>query len=269
MSPKAKIVVNAVIWSALVVYLVVAASYCSHRNSGRVCSGLNIVVTDSAKLGFVTPETVRGILVSERMRITGVKLDSINLPDVEKVLTAQPYIKNVRVYTSMDDKLNIEVEQRNPVARIQSENGYRFYLTEDAYVFPLASSTFIDVPIITGVPQFPFGTDFAGMVAMPDNQEKKSLENYRFLHNLINFVRFLKQDAFWKEQVVQINVISGNEVELIPRVGKGVILLGSLDEYPEKLEKLYKFYQRGLAYEGWNKYAYINLKVKDQVICTE
>jgi len=269
MTRNTKIILNVVIWAALVVYLVLAAGYCSRQKSDRVCTGLNITVKDSLKVGLLTAESVRGILVSEHMKLTGARLDSISLFAVEEALSSRPYIKSARVYTSLDGKLNIEVEQRVPVARIQTENGYRFFLSDDGVVMPLRSSSFIDVPIVTGTPEFTFGTDFEGVVPIPENEEKKSMENYRFLQNLINFVGFLERDPFWGGQIVQINVIKGNDTELIPRVGRGVILLGGLEDYEEKLEKLYTFYQRGLAYEGWNKYAHINLKYKGQVVCTE
>jgi len=269
MNRSLKITLNIVVWVALAAYLVLAMGYCSQREAGRVCSGLNITVRDSLKIGLITKESVRDILVGERMKLTGARLDSINLLAVEKALTNRPFIKSARVYTSLDNKLNIEVEQRTPVARVQAENGYRFFLSADGYAMPLRSSAYIDVPIVTGVPRFSFGTDFEGLIPEPESAEKKSSENYLFLRNLINFVRFLERDSFWGGQVVQINVIEGNEIELIPRVGRGVILLGSLDHYAEKLDKLYTFYKKGLAYEGWNKYAYINLKYKSQVVCTE
>lgn len=269
MNRNTKIILNVVVWTALAVYLVLAAGYCSRQKEDRLCTGLNITVKDSLKVGLLTQESVRDILVGERMRLTGARLDSISLFAVEEALRNQPCIQSARVYTSLDGKLNIEVEQRRPVARVQTENGYRFFLSDDGVVMPLRASSFIDVPIVTGNPKFAFGTDFEGIVQEPDETEKKSAENDRFLRNLINFVEFLGRDPFWGGQVVQINVIPGNEVELIPRVGRGVILLGELDEFPEKLEKLYKFYQRGLAYEGWNKYAVLNLKYKGQVVCTE
>ena len=268
MNRNLKIGLNVVVWGALAVYLVLAAGYCARQRSDQLCTGLNITVKDSARLGFVTAESVRAILVGERMRLTGARLDSISLLAVEEAIASRPYIRSARVYRSMDGKLNIEVEQRTPVARVQTENGYRFYLSSDGYVMPLRSAVFVDVPIVSGTPEFPFGTDFAGAVPEPGNTQKKSAENMRFYHNLINFVEFLQDDPFWSGQVVQINVIRGNEVELIPRVGRGVILLGSLDRFREKLDKLYTFYRRGLAYEGWNKYAYINLKYRGQVVCT-
>ena len=269
MNRKSKILLNVVIWTALAVYLVLAAGYCSRQQSDRLCTGLRITVKDSLKTGLVTAESVRGILVGHRMKLTGARLDTLNLLAVEDALTKRPSIRSARVYSTLDGKLHIEVEQRIPVARIQTENGYRFFLSADGYVMPLQSSSFIDVPIITGTPALPFGTNFEGKIPSAKDAEKKTPENYLFLQNLINFVEFLEQDAFWGGQVVQINIIQGNEVELIPRVGRGVILLGSLEHYREKLEKLYTFYRQGLAYEGWNKYAHINIKYKGQVVCTE
>lgn len=264
-----KIGLNVALWVALAAYLVLAAGYCSRRSADRLCTGLNITVRDSAKLGFVTEESVRQILVGEGMRLTGAPLDSINLLAVEEAIASRPYIERARVYSSMDGKLNIEVDQRTPVARVQTENGYRFYLTADGYVLPLRNSAFVDVPIVSGVPQLPFGTEFAGKIPEETGVEKKSSENTRFLWNLINFVTFLQKDAFWGGQVVQINVTAGNEVELVPRVGNGIVLLGTLDDYPAKLDKLFKFYTRGLNYEGWDRYAVINLRYKGQVICTK
>ena len=269
MNQNTKTALNIVVWTALVVYLILAAGYCSRQRADRVCTGLNIVVKDSLKIGLITRESVRSILVGERMRLTGARLDSINLLAVEKALTSQSYIRSAKVYGSLDGKLNIEVEQRLPVARIQTENGYRFFLSEDGYVMPLRSSSFIDVPIVTGTPELPFTPRFEGQIQFLENTEKKSAENYLFLQNLINFVEFLRRDSFWGTQVVQINVIPGNEVELVPRIGRGVILLGNLEQYQEKLDKLYTFYRRGLAYEGWNKYARINIKYDGQIVCSE
>ena len=268
MNRNLKIGLNVVVWAAMAVYLVLAAGYCSRQKSDQLCTGLNIMVKDSSKLGFVTEESVRQILVGERMKLTGARLDSISLLAVEEAVVSRPYIKTARVYRSMDGKINIEVQQRTPVARVQTENGYHFYISDDNYIMPIRSSAFIDVPIVSGVPEFPFGTEFAGVIPEQETPEKKSDEKMRFLYNLINFVTFLQRDPFWSGQIVQINVTKGNEVELIPRVGRGVILLGDPDRFQEKLEKLYTFYRRGLAYEGWNKYAYINLTVRGQVICT-
>jgi cell division protein FtsQ len=68
---------------------------------------------------------------------------------------------------------------------------------------------------------------------------------------------------------VQINVVKNSEVELVPRVGNHIVLLGGVDRYEQKLEKLNKFYTEGLGYDSWNKYKVINLKYENQVVCSK
>lgn len=269
MNRKLKIALNVGLWTGLLVYIVFAANYCSRRENEIRCTGLNVIVRDSNRLGFVTPAIVRNVLVNDGIRLTGMPMDSINLLDVERSVASRGFVKFVSAYSSIDGKVNIEIEQRQPVMRVQTENGYNFYVSDDHYVLPIQRYFFVDAPIVTGIIELPFGKDFVG--ALPDEKtiQKKSFKNYAFLYNLINFVRFLDQDPFWGDQIVQINVLPENEVELVPRVGNALILLGSLEDYGEKLDKLFRFYRKGLNYEGWNKYSYINIKFKNQVVCTK
>ena len=89
------------------------------------------------------------------------------------------------------------------------------------------------------------------------------------------------QDEFWKNQIVQINILPDRGVELVPRVGDHIVYLGYLptssnqqkrlaliqDFTKQKLTRLEKFYKYGLSQAGWNKYSYINLEFDNQIIC--
>ena len=89
------------------------------------------------------------------------------------------------------------------------------------------------------------------------------------------------QDEFWKNQIVQINILPDRGVELVPRVGDHIVYLGCLptssnlqkrlaliqDFTKQKLTRLEKFYKYGLSQAGWNKYSYINLEFDNQIIC--
>jgi len=81
--------------------------------------------------------------------------------------------------------------------------------------------------------------------------------------------KFVDQSEFWKAQLVQIYVNEDNEIELIPRVGSHRILIGDVENLEEKFNKLMLFYEKGLSKTGWNEYSIINLKFKDQVVCTK
>lgn len=270
MNRSVKIALNLIVWIALSVYLVVSARYCSRRQANLTCTGLEIVVRDSLQIGFLTDASIRSLLTQRGLKLRGVPIRSIDLPEIERAVAAQPWTKRARVYHTLDGTVRIEVEQREPILRVQSENGYRFYLSTDGCVMPIRRTTAgIDVPIVTGLPVFPFGTDFAGKVPNSEKDEKNSDKKMLFYRNLINFVEFLRSDSFWGDQVVQIDVTRENEVILIPRVGTGIIRLGTLDDYGEKLGKLLRFYRQGLAYEGWNKYSIIDIRFRDQVVCTK
>ena len=70
-------------------------------------------------------------------------------------------------------------------------------------------------------------------------------------------------------QIEQICVFPNKEVELIPRVGRFRIVLGALDDFEEKLNKLRLFYDQAIPKVGWDKYSVIDLKYKNQIVCTK
>lgn len=80
---------------------------------------------------------------------------------------------------------------------------------------------------------------------------------------------YLKNNPFWDAQIEQIYVTENNEIELIPRIGDNLILLGKIDNFEQKLENLQCLYEQALSKVGWNKYDTINLKYNNQVICSK
>ena len=59
------------------------------------------------------------------------------------------------------------------------------------------------------------------------------------------------------------------EVELVPRVGNHRIMLGTLEGFEEQLAYLKLFYEQAIPKMGWEKYSMINLKYKNQIVCTK
>jgi cell division protein FtsQ len=118
-------------------------------------------------------------------------------------------------------------------------------------------------------------------------KEKKSQQSLRFLSKLANFVGFIGASDFWSAQIVQINVKGESErgdfsgtgsstawrepqLELIPRAGDHVVLLGELDGTEgARLENLRLFYRQGLWYEGWDAFTGIDIRYRNQIVCTK
>jgi cell division protein FtsQ len=67
----------------------------------------------------------------------------------------------------------------------------------------------------------------------------------------------------------QIYVGDDFEIELIPKVGNHKILIGNIENLDDKFSRLLLFYKQGLMRKGWENYSVINLKFKNQVVCTK
>ena len=100
--------------------------------------------------------------------------------------------------------------------------------------------------------------------------EKGDLRYQVTLDNQQPVVISLKEkyrSEFWKAQVEQINVTKDRQIELVPRVGDHLLILGTADNVEEKLERLMNFYEKGLDNVGWNKYRSISVAYDGQVVC--
>lgn len=88
---------------------------------------------------------------------------------------------------------------------------------------------------------------------------------------LLTFVKLVEKDDFWSAEVVQIiarTAASGAlEIELIPRSGRHIIRFGRLERMEEKLNKLLRFYRKGLSHIGWERCRVIDIRYTDQVVC--
>lgn len=277
------------LWGCIIGYVCVAASYCGRKRDTLLCKGVRVTVRDSLERGFVTAAMVRGWFIKEGMKFRDEELYSINTAGVKKFVAGRGFVKDVNVYTSSDGYVNITLSQREPEMRVQRSAGESFYVADDGFILPVQKHFTVYVPVVTGDFPLPFPDGYVGYLeeSVPEGQKKLS-KSYLFLYKLINFVKFVNSDPFWRDQIVQINVAGegpgmtggGTEapepfsegldyqVEIVPRAGEHVIMLGSLDGFKMKLDKLNSFYRNGLRYVGWDSVGYINLRYEGQVVCT-
>ena len=101
--------------------------------------------------------------------------------------------------------------------------------------------------------------------------QKKLRKRYEDFLKLINFVKYIEDDSFWRAEVVQIvavTISNGDlEVELVPRTGDHTVLFGAIEDVEEKFDRLLAFYENGLGNFGWDNYRTISVKYKGQVVC--
>ena len=195
-------------------------------------------------------------------------MDSVNIHSLEDILTHNnKSISRAEVYRTVFGQIGVNVEQRRPVMRIINPNGDSYYVDDNGQVMPLSKKYTAHVIIVNGNLNEPY-MDHVGE-NLRRQQIKADKSTGELLPDLFKLVHFINSNRFWKAQIEQIYINQKKEIELVPRVGNHTIILGTVDDMHEKFENLEAFYEQGLSRYGWNKYKTINLKFKNQIVCTK
>ncbi|MCK4408307.1 MAG: hypothetical protein KAV44_11570, partial [Bacteroidales bacterium] len=157
----------------------------------------------------------------------------------------------------------IDVVQRKPVVRVITKSNQNFYIDVNGVLMPLNKNHVARVLIASGN---------IGNSLLPPAKLKlqtDSLDQNQVLFKIYSLAKFINNNKFLNAQIEQIYINKENCIELIPKVGKHLIIFGDIDNMEEKFENLIAFYKNGLSKVGWDKYKKINLKYKNQVVCTK
>lgn len=233
-----------ILFIGLFVYLVIVFTFVSAKRGEVKCKGMRVMVQDTVINAFVDEEDVMRIVRKKYGEIVGRSITKVDKDSIERLLTGNSVIKSAQVYYSLDGYFHVEIKQRRPVLRVLNKEGY--YVDEDGEIMPLSRKYTSRVVVATGN----ISKEFACKELYP-------------------FVMALRKDKLWEAYVEQIIVNDKREIILIPKVGNFKIILGDLEGYEEKMEKLRLFLKEGIARKGWNLYKEINLKFDKQVVCVK
>ena len=223
-------------------YLVYAKWSFSDNDYDIICNDLQIHFSDNNKTKLITESDIAKIIDAKGLNPIGVRFKNIRSESIEKELLKNRIIKKVECYKTQSGIVRLEVVQRSPKYIIAGNEN--FYIDSDRELFPLSINSAIYVPVVSGRITKSFATG-----------------------PLYDFIDYLEKDQFWNAQIEQVYITDDLKIEMIPRVGDAVILLGTLDKYDDKLQKLAVFYQKGLSVLGWNRYYSIDLQYNNQIVC--
>ncbi|MBI5218571.1 MAG: hypothetical protein HY958_06545 [Bacteroidia bacterium] len=271
-----KKIIYIAVWVLILAYMGVALSFVTIKEKQVLCNKIEISILDSTKNFFVEEEDVLQIFRDKKIKLTGIPIENINIAKIEDILYRHPAIKKAEVYKltvkeSSDKKktegvLKIDIRQREPIMRIINTNGESYYIDSDARIMTLSDKFSAHVLVVTGHINQPFSGNINKDLSNPTNGD---LSNDSLLNDLFTLGRFIWKNPLWKSLTEQVYINENNEIELIPQIGTQLIIFGTLEDYREKFAKLEAIYKQGFSYTGWNKYKDINLKFKNQVICTK
>jgi len=230
----------------LVAYIVVAVLFLTEKEQGlTVCEEVEVVVMDSLEKKFLKEKDIIAFLKKDNLYPLNKKISEINTYNIENALLKNDIIESAEVIYTVSGKIKIVISQKMPILRVFSPGG-NYYVDKSGKTMPSNLGQAIYVPVASG-----------------------NIEKSFAVSELYKFALFLQGDDFWNDQIAQIYVRSANDIELTPRVGGHRIIMGSLDNYEKKLKHLRLFYEQVIPKMGWEKYSVINIKYRNQIVCTK
>ena len=220
------------------------------KQSGKSCTGLNIDISGAAENVFIDHRDVEDIL-KRKGSFTGIAAGLIDLRNIEEDLEKDPWIKNAELFFDNKQVLQVQITERQPVARVFTVMGNSFYLDGSGKVLPLSDKLSARVPVFTG---FPFG-------------KKLSKPDSALLKDVLSLSNYIVADSFWNAQIAQIDIV-GNEFEMVPVIGDHIIRFGDVTDKEKKFQKLFSFYKNVSTKVGFDRYETISLKYEGQVVAT-
>ena len=225
-------------------YLVLAVTVFNRPDErATVCSEVKIDIEQSKGDGFLNPAEVKQLLEQQRLYPLAQPMQFISTRKIEEALEKSPFVDEAQCYKTQSGHVCIQLRQRLPVLHVMAANGERYYLDDHGEILPATGLT-VDLIVATGT----ISRKYACKVLAP-------------------LANRLRENVFWQNQIVQLNVLADGSLELVPRVGDHIVYLGAPTDIDQKLDRLRKFYKYGLSHAGWNRYERISVEFGNQIIC--
>lgn len=243
MKVRGKNIITAVALVLMMGYLVYSVLFLHVDVAEKVCTEVRVTLKDSLQRSFVTTKEIASMLQRSGKYPIGVNYADIRTVEMEAALLKHPLIKDVQCYKAKQGIVRVDVHQRIPRYHVMSSDG-NYYVDLERKIMPAISGCAAYVPVVTG----------------NVNKEFAKTELY-------DFIDYIEKDAFWRNQITQVNVVNSKQIQLIPRIGSYLIELGSLSDFQTKLKKLEVLYVDGFGELGWKDYNVVDIQYKNQVVC--
>lgn len=256
-------------WVLVLGGVVTLFSFAQKKEDDMLCRQMVIRIDrDPLNENFLVEEDhIRSLIASQFGQVENVPLKNIDVYFLERLLYTNPWVSKAEVYMSIQGTVEIEIEQRQPILRIIREEGDSYYMDAAGRLMPWSGDYTPRVLLASG--RISEKWEDWKQHSMEEIINNDTLKTQTLLDDFYSMAQFILADEFWSAQVEQIYVNQMGEMELIPKAGEHRILFGTSDQMAEKFSNLRALYEEGLNHTGWEQYDTLNLKYRNQVVCTK
>ena len=240
-----------VLWSIAGAALIVLFVIAWKAKEEKKCSSIEIeLVGENTAALFIDEKEILQIIHEQGIK-EGLPIWAVNLNTLEKYLETIRWIKHVELFLDNTQALQVKIEQRIPIARIFTASGNSFYIDKEGLQLPLKQLTVLRLPVFTN---------------FPSDQQNLSKPDSLLLNDILHFTKTVQNDSFFMAQTAQVNIAVNGDFELVPTVGDHLVLIGSVENIEDKLNRLYTFYKNVWVQSGLNAYQVIDCRFDNQIV---
>lgn len=253
-------------WIAFGLLVVVVMYFARQKQEDTIAGVPMVAISVVDENTFLTEAELLTRLRRLHLYYDNQLMRNLNTTAIEENIRKMHEVSDVQVYKQLGGNWGIKLKIRQPYARIFNRNGESFYVDSEGESMATSPNFTARVLVFNG-----FINDKCDTVSVEDIESDAKLRESRTLDEIFRIAKVIHNDPFLTAQITQVHRDRWGDFILIPRIGDHRIVLGHANSekvVEEKLKKLKIFYREGLPYTGWNEYTTINLKFRNQVVCT-
>lgn len=266
--PSTKKILTLVLWIIGLSGLCASLAFVGNKEKTVLAENMSVAIANTEENNFIDETDVKEFFNERKDSILNTQLKNINVNDLERALNSHPAIENADVAVDINGDVSINVTQRNPLVRIINMDGESYYIDDKSKLMPLSDKYTARVIVASGFILEPYAQRYE--FSVNDIAKNEKFSKVSVLDDVYTVAEYISKDSVLTSLIHQINVTNDKELELYPSIGNQKIIFGEAKDIAEKFNKLKLFYTEGLnKTDGWNKYSTINIKYKNQVVCTK
>lgn len=241
-----KKVLSIVLWVITGGALIVLFTFGRNRFLETPLKGIELRLERSHADGFVDRDT----LLAHAKAVCGIahrnKIADVDMEQVNKLLTSNPWIERGSAFIDLNDSLLIEAKEYEPVLRVFGVDGRSVYVTDEGVVIPSSPSYTPHLIIASG-----------------------HFEQENDIPEALVIARAIGEDEYLTEHIGQIYLNPDHEFEMTVNNLPAKVIIGDTCGIDDKLERLKIMLEKYNNTEELIGYKTLDLKYKNQIVCTK
>ncbi|MEO5892028.1 MAG: hypothetical protein ABIQ31_17405 [Ferruginibacter sp.] len=247
-----KNILLATLWVTIGAGTIVLLVAAIQQKDAKTCTDVDISIKGVSNNFFVDKTDILNTIISiSGGRPEGKPVGSFNLKEMEMALQKNVWVKTAQLFFDNNERLQVNVLEREPVARVFTSSGTTFYIDSSVAMLPLSEKFSARLPVFTNFP-----SDKKVLIKADSN----------LLRDILVVSTAIQQDSFYMAMIDQVDITTQRTFEMVPKFGNTIIIFGDAKNAADKMSRLRLFYQEIMVKAGWNKYSEINVQYNNQVV---